>query len=94
MIASVIFFKLRNTIRPEPIIEPAGLETLAMVMPCYNETFEECTRSLDSLVGQNGIEEHKRGIIVICDGRVRGPGMAKTTAEYLLEDIFSPVEDS
>lgn len=90
MIASVIFFKLRNTIRPEPIIEPAGLETLAMVMPCYNETFEECTRSLDSLVGQNGIEEHKRGIIVICDGRVRGPGMAKTTAEYLLEDIFSP----
>ena len=88
MIASILCFKLKNTLLPEKIIEPGHLETLAMVMPCYNETLEECTKSLDSLADQVGIEGNKKGIIVICDGRVRGPGMAKTTAEYLLDDIF------
>ena len=88
MIASIICFKLRNTIRPEPIIEPDHTEDLVYIMPCYNETFEECSKSLDSLVDQVGIEHHKRGIMVVCDGRVRGPGMGKTTADYLLDDIF------
>lgn len=88
MIASILFFKLRNTIRPEKIIEPDHIENLAMIMPCYNETLEECTKSLDSLVDQVGIEDNKRGIMVVCDGRVRGPNMQKTTADYLMEDIF------
>ena len=88
MIVSLICFKLRNMIRPERIIEPDHTEDLVMIMPCYNETLEECTKSLDSLVDQVGIEHHKRGIMVVCDGRVRGPGMEKTTADHLLEDIF------
>lgn len=88
MIASIIFFKLRNNLRPEKTIEPDHVESLAMIMPCYNETLDECTKSLDSLVNQVGIDDNKRGIIVVCDGRVRGPGMEKTTADYLLEDIF------
>jgi len=88
MIVSLICFKLRNIIRPERIIESDHTEDLVMIMPCYNETMEECTKSLDSLVDQVGIEHHKRGILVVCDGRVRGPGMEKTTADYLLEDIF------
>ena len=60
-----------------------------MLMPCYNETLEECTRSLDSLVAQTGIAHHTRAILVICDGKVRGPGMEKTTADYLQQDILS-----
>uniref|UniRef100_A0A0D2Y5D5 chitin synthase n=1 Tax=Fusarium oxysporum (strain Fo5176) TaxID=660025 RepID=A0A0D2Y5D5_FUSOF len=88
MIASIICFTLKNLIFAEKIIEPDHLEDLIMVMPCYNETLEECTKSLDSLVDQVGIDNHKRGIMVICDGRVRGPGMEKTTAQYLNEDIF------
>ncbi|KAF5969190.1 chitin synthase [Fusarium bulbicola] len=88
MIASIICFTLKNLISAEKIIEPDHLEDLIIVMPCYNETLEECTKSLDSLVDQVGIDNHKRGIMVICDGRVRGPGMEKTTAQYLNEDIF------
>ncbi|KAF4497831.1 chitin synthase [Fusarium agapanthi] len=88
MIASIICFTLKNLISAEKIIEPDHLEDLIMIMPCYNETLEECTKSLDSLVDQVGIDNHKRGIMVICDGRVRGPGMEKTTAQYLNEDIF------
>ncbi|KAL5605337.1 hypothetical protein FOVSG1_005484 [Fusarium oxysporum f. sp. vasinfectum] len=88
MIASIICFTLKNLIFAEKIIEPDHLENLIMVMPCYNETLEECTKSLDSLVDQVGIDNHNRGIMVICDGRVRGPGMEKTTAQYLNEDIF------
>ncbi|CZR47581.1 uncharacterized protein FPRO_13248 [Fusarium proliferatum ET1] len=88
MIASIICFTLKNLISAEKIIEPGHLEDLIMIMPCYNETLEECTKSLDSLVDQVGIDNHKRGIMIICDGRVRGPGMEKTTAQYLNEDIF------
>ncbi|UKZ75004.1 hypothetical protein TrVFT333_002676 [Trichoderma virens FT-333] len=88
MIASITFFTLLRAIRPEKIIESDHLENMIYVIPCYNETIEECTRSLDSLVIQTGIESLKKGIMVICDGRVRGPSMQKTTAEYLNEDIF------
>lgn len=89
MIASITFNKLRHTAFPEKIIMPDHTETIAMIMPCYNETFDECSRSLDSLVSQTGIDVNKKAIMVVCDGRVRGPGMAKTTADYLLEDIFT-----
>ncbi|RBR03104.1 hypothetical protein FVER53590_10332 [Fusarium verticillioides] len=88
MIASIICFTLKNLISAEKMTEPDHLEDLIMIMPCYNETLEECTKSLDSLVNQVGINNHKRGIMVICDGRVRGPRMEKTTAQYLNEDIF------
>ncbi|KAF5984138.1 chitin synthase [Fusarium coicis] len=88
MIASIICFTLKNLISAEKMIEPDHPEDLIMIMPCYNETLEECSKSLDSLVDQVGIDNHKRGIMVICDGRVRGPGMEKTTAQYLNEDIF------
>ena len=88
MIASIIAFQIRNLFRPEKVNLPSSPEAMVMVMPCYNETHDECSRSLDSLVNQAGVERHKRAILVICDGKARGPGMEKTTADILLEDIF------
>jgi chitin synthase len=88
MICSLLFFRLKHAVFPEKKLAPADRETMVHVVPCYNETPEELTRSLDSLVTQNAMEGHARAIIVICDGRVRGPGMTKTAADYLLEDIF------
>lgn len=89
MIGSLIFNKLWRSISPEtrtPMEEP---ESMVLLIPCYNETKEELERSLDSLVSQQNIEHHKQAIMVICDGKVRGPGMEKTTADYLLEDILT-----
>ncbi|EWZ85300.1 hypothetical protein BFJ70_g590 [Fusarium oxysporum] len=88
MIASIAVFTLIHWVSPEKQIKPESPENMVYVIPCYNETLEECTRSLDSLVNQTGLENHKKGIMVICDGRVRGPGMTKTTGDYLNEDIF------
>ena len=62
---------------------------MVLLLPCYNETLEECRKSLDSLVAQTGISEHKKAIIIVVDGQARGPEMKKTTAEYLLEDILT-----
>ncbi|KAG5973592.1 hypothetical protein E4U55_000384 [Claviceps digitariae] len=67
---------------------PAPLEKMVMLLPCYNETKEEISRSLDSLIQQRGIEKHARLIFIIVDGMVRGPGMDKTTHDYFLEDIL------
>ncbi|KAF4443181.1 hypothetical protein F53441_11490 [Fusarium austroafricanum] len=88
MIASIAVFTFIHWVKPEKQIKPENPESLVYVIPCYNETYEECTRSLNSLVNQTGLEAHKKGIMVICDGRVRGPGMTKTTGDYLNEDIF------
>jgi chitin synthase len=71
-------------------IVPDEPEKMVMLLPCYNETHEELKRSLDSLVAQKHVENHPRLIFIVVDGNVRGPGMEKTTQEYLLEDILEP----
>ncbi|POR37525.1 Chitin synthase 8 [Tolypocladium paradoxum] len=75
--------------QPKEVI-PESPEKMVMLLPCYNETHEELTRSLDSLIDQKGIAEHPRVIFIVVDGNVRGPGMEKTTQGYLLEDILGP----
>ena len=67
---------------------PEVPESLLFIVPCYNESEEELRRSLDSLVEQVGIDQHPHGIVIICDGRVRGPGMNETTADCLLNTIL------
>ncbi|QPH02639.1 hypothetical protein C2857_006853 [Epichloe festucae Fl1] len=71
---------------PGPATGPP--EKMVMLLPCYNETREEISRSLDSLVSQKGISQHPRLIFIIVDGMARGPGMEKTTHDYLLQDIL------
>ncbi|KAL1624899.1 hypothetical protein SLS54_003623 [Diplodia seriata] len=89
MVVSVIFFSIKHRIFPEKVIMPTSPESLVLLLPCYNENFEECTKSLDSLVAQKHLESNKKAIMIICDGRVRGAGMEKTTAQYLLDDILA-----
>jgi chitin synthase len=93
MILSITYFFLRNHIWAEKKILPNTPESIIFVLPCYNETYEECTRSLDSLVSQADVAEHKKAIMIICDGKVRGPGMEKTTGQYLNEDILLDCND-
>ncbi|KAI2609156.1 glycosyltransferase family 2 protein [Hypoxylon sp. NC1633] len=89
MIVDIILWSLKNLVFKPKKVLPDEPEQLVLLMPCYNETLEECTRSLDSLVNQVNISHHKQAIMVVCDGRVRGPGMEKSTADYLNQDIFT-----
>ncbi|KAJ5893741.1 chitin synthase-domain-containing protein [Penicillium taxi] len=88
MIVSIVFNTTRRRIFPEKQTMPEKPETLIMVIPCYNETEEEMIKSMDSLIAQTNIDQHPRAIMIICDGKVRGPGMEKSTADYLFEDIL------
>lgn len=89
MIFSLIIKRTWTAIRPEKRVVPEKPESLIYIVPCYNETKEELTNSLDSLVAQQKVDDHQQAVVIICDGRVRGPGMEKTTADYLLDDILS-----
>ncbi|RFU76663.1 glycosyltransferase family 2 [Trichoderma arundinaceum] len=71
-------------------IIPEEPEKMVLLLPCYNETHQELTRSLDSLVDQKEIDAHPKVIFIVVDGNARGPGMDKTTQQYLLEDILEP----
>jgi chitin synthase len=88
MIVSIFFNVIRRRIFPEKQLIPEKPESLVLVIPCYNETKEEMLKSLNSLISQKNIDQHPRAIMIICDGKVRGPGMDKTTADYLFEDIL------
>ncbi|KAI1477330.1 glycosyltransferase family 2 protein [Daldinia eschscholtzii] len=89
MIVDIILWSLKNLVFKPKKVPPETPEDMVLLMPCYNETYEECSRSLDSLVNQVNISHHKQAIMVVCDGKVRGPGMDKTTGDYLNEDIFT-----
>jgi chitin synthase len=89
MIISITVVQIKNLIWPEKKIPLDHKETLVMVIPCYNETVEECTKALDSLIDEINIDEHKKCIMVVCDGRVRGPGMGKSCGDYLNDDILT-----
>ncbi|RJE26484.1 Chitin synthase [Aspergillus sclerotialis] len=88
MVVSIIINQIRIRILPERKIIPAEPDTLVFILPCYNETLDELTKSLDSLAYQTGIDAHRRALMVVCDGRARGPDCQKTSADYLLDDIL------
>ncbi|KAJ9240907.1 CAZyme family GT2 [Paecilomyces variotii] len=88
MVFSIGAHVIWHRIFPEKQIMPEKPENLVLLIPCYNETMEEMTKSLDSLVTQKDIGQHPQAVMIICDGKVRGPGMDKTTADYLFEDIL------
>jgi chitin synthase len=89
MIICITFnFFFRKAVPKEIRPDPDTLETMAWVLPCYNETPVELTRSLESLARQAHLDDHKKVIIVIVDGKARGKGMEKSCGECLLEDIL------
>ncbi|KAK4937716.1 hypothetical protein LTR10_021726 [Elasticomyces elasticus] len=88
MVCSLALNAIRFRIWKPKKLVPAKPEDLVYLLPCYNETPEELTKSLDSLVDQVNIDQHRKAVIIIVDGRVRGPGMDKTSGEFLLDDLL------
>lgn len=88
IICIVVHFFFRKAVPREIVPDPETLETMAWVLPCYNETPLELTRSLESLARQAHLDDHKKVILVVVDGKARGKGMDKSCGESLLEDIL------
>ena len=64
--------------------------TIAMVLACYCESYDDIMATLESLDEQERVSQHKKMFIVICDGMVTGKGAEKSTDRILVEDIFKP----
>lgn len=90
VVVSLVLWKIKHLILPERK-NPASPkdESLILIVPCYNESEQELRQSLDSLVNQRLIDDHPLGIVIVCDGRVRGPGMTQTAADCLLHKILT-----
>lgn len=87
-ISTILLFYLWRRANPPKLKIPEKLENIIYLLPCYNETPTELINSLNSLATQRHVDKHNKVIIIVCDGRCKGKGMAKTTAEYLREDII------
>jgi chitin synthase len=83
----VIAYPTRRANARQPKI-PETLENLVYLLACYNETYTELMNSLNSLAEQKDLDAHNKAIIIVCDGRCKGNGMTKTTAEHLTQDVI------
>lgn len=90
VVFTLILWKIKHVMLPERKLPASPKdEPLILIVPCYNESESELRQSLDSLAAQRNIEEHPVGIVIVCDGRVRGPGMDQTAADCLLHNILT-----
>ncbi|KAH9205978.1 chitin synthase [Leptodontidium sp. 2 PMI_412] len=87
ILAILIAYPIRRANSRKPQI-PETLESLVYLLPCYNETSAELINSLNSLAEQKQVDAHKQAIFIVCDGRCKGTGMTKTTADHLAQDII------
>ena len=53
------------------------------ILPCYNETEEELSDTIHSLLLQKYVPGDKRSLFIICDGKVKGSGNEETTDKIL-----------
>ncbi|RMZ67133.1 chitin synthase [Pyrenophora seminiperda CCB06] len=87
-ISLIIIFYIYQRLYPRTAKIPQKMESFVYLLCCYNESYAELMISLDSLAEQKQLDAHKKAIIIVCDGRVRGKGMPKTAAAHLKEDII------
>jgi chitin synthase len=80
-----MFFKKNDIIhRTNPL-------NYTYIVPCYNESEEELTKSFESLITQHAVHGDKRTMIIICDGKVIGSGNTMST-DKILKKILKQVD--
>ena len=62
------------------------------IVPCYNESEEELTLSLNSLIEQQRIDKDNYSLMIICDGKAKGKGNNNTT-DNILKDILNIIKE-
>lgn len=82
----IIIFSIKNWICKKDS-EVTDVKNLIYLVPCYNENESELKNTIDSLKNQKELERHKKLLLVICDGRVKGSGSESTT-DIILKGMF------
>jgi chitin synthase len=59
------------------------------VIPCYNESEEELTHTINSVVLQRTVKNDKNCMVIVCDGKVLGSGNILSTDQILLQKILN-----
>jgi chitin synthase len=91
---NLLFYKIYTSFSKTKIQDRNNLnvntpKSYVYVVPCYNESQEELTRTLDSIANQtphNPID--KKLIFIICDGKVKGKNNSTSTDKILIEKIL------
>ncbi len=86
MVKSLMFVDKRLQERTEA-------RKILYLVPCYNESYEELYRTINSLVDQYHIVEDERSILIVCDGRVRGTGTETERTDIILKRLLDVVDN-
>lgn len=84
-VISIFFSRLFSRPNKHHVVTPRNI---AYIVPCYNESKQELTRTIDSLTSQTAMDMHNKVMIIVCDGRVKGSGENNTTDHILTQDIL------
>ncbi len=80
----IMLYKLCNKDNNYDLKRDTISKNYLYIVPCYNESEMELLYTLNSLVQQKTNKLDKRGIIIICDGKVTGENNNKSTDKILL----------
>jgi chitin synthase len=81
--------KLYHLIKRTKLPQVNDTKSIAYLVPCYNESRAELSKTIDSLINQDNMQLHKRMLFIVCDGRVKGARTEKSTDLILKEDILT-----
>ncbi len=81
---------LGNKICNNTLSEKTDPSNYIYVIPCYNESDDEITNTIESIVNQRTVRNDKRLLVVICDGKVKGINNEESTDKILLNIFGQP----
>lgn len=92
----ILIFSIKNLIfkKNDEDDESYVNKSFAYLIPCYNETKEELNNTIESLKKQIKIENNKKMMIIVCDGRVNGSGSNLSTDEILKVILMDNITDT
>ena len=80
---SVLFIVGHKLITKDIEVNRIESKNYIYVIPCYNESEDELTKSLNSLVIQRNVKNDKRSILIICDGIATGKNNSISTDKII-----------
>jgi chitin synthase len=81
----IVIFSIKNLCIKQKKAEKNeySKRSIAFLVPCYNENEHELNNTIKSIKSQTDLEINRKMLIIICDGRIKGPESNMTTDNVL-----------